>query len=230
MGWKKYYEMTSEKFQELYALGEKWGNLDVKKVEIYGDGEVYYGAGFYINTDVSLTEGPKIPNYQPAFFFGRSKTRVKAKVIIILDPGASAEVCAFIAYYKNGEYSGTEGGGTHFGVCYLAENTSTSTVADVHEIEFVQESDKVAVYSDGSKVGEVTFNTPLTSFALALSQSNVAGGYVGILITDVVAEYYDFFEDFLVSMSGMMSQMMGFMLMMMVVGLLIRAFTRREKE
>jgi len=220
MGWKTFYSVDESHFKGLYDRAEKWGDLIAYKLTI--GTEEHYGAGI---TDVSPTAWMFSPKIQHTI----GKTRITVKYYLWVSANVTGEVALGIVFYDNGNTVKDEQGYDLHGVSHTVETAPTENVAEPHELVIEQENNRIVYSVDGNKIGEAQLQGTLASFKLAVQIKSVSNGEIGIIITGVTAEYYDYIEDMINQMMTVMNIMMYVMIGVMVLGVVIRAFKPRKE-
>ena len=219
MGWKAFFRKT---FEEEWENNRNWGDLAPYKVSI-GDNE-YYGVG-YIGTISDWLLSPKIQHPQGV------RTRIRIKYIFWVDANATGSATIAIIFYKNSETSRDPEGYDIHGVSNTLTAPSSTNFAQ--EKEFVIEYDggnKIIISADGEKLGETTLELPLASFVVCMRTDQALDGNVGIIVYEVVAEYYDQWEDWINQIYGIMQWMIPVMFVIMLVVMVVSAFRSGKKE
>jgi hypothetical protein len=227
MGWKTFYKVDQSYFNTLYANAQLWGDLITYKLTWQGID--YYGAGYFSNTSVLYKFSPKINITWGSVFFQAPKIRITTKVAYIADANSSGSVDYGIVFYKDGDTAKDTAGNDFHGIKNNLSNTSTTLAADFKVVVYEVEGNTLKVYADGTQYGSYQLETPLTSFRLAISLQPTAG-WVGMIIYEVEAQYYDYMEDLMVNMMNMMNTMMWAFIALMVINMIISLFKRRGEK
>ena len=221
MGWKTFYSVSEDYFRDLYDKAEKWGDLNPYKLTVQG--EEHYGAGNVSNAPTSWILSPKIQHYI-------GKTKITVKYYLWVESGVTGKASIGIVFYKNDQTSVDESGYDVHGGTHTVTSAPSANTAEPHELVIEQENNKIVYYIDGNKLGEANLQAPLTSFKIALKVDEANNGNIGIVVTSVTAEYYDYIEDMLASMMNVMNIMMWVMMAVMIIALLVKAFKPKKKE
>ena len=218
MGWKEFFRKT---FRENVENAENWGDLVPIKLTI-GD-DIYYTVGCVSPEGWKFS--PKIQHPQGV------RTRIRIDYFFWADANTVGDATLGIVYYKDGDKSKDPDGNDFHGITHSMDVGCSENYWERHE--FIMEYDgynKIAWYVDGEKMGETTLELPLASFAVAVMVSNVTGNQLGILVHEVVAEYYDQWEDWVNQIYGMMQWMIPAMFIIMLVVMIVSVFRSGKKK
>ena len=128
-------------------------------------------------------------------------------------------------FYKDGDTAKDTAGNDFHGIKNNLSNTSTTLAADFKVVVYEIEGNTLKVYVDGTQYGSYQLETPLTSFRLAISLQPTTG-WVGMIIYEVEAQYYDYMEDLMTQMMSMMNTMMWIFIVVMVINMIISLFKK----
>lgn len=219
MGWKTLYSMTESNFRDLYSRGEKWGDLDPYRVVI--DGEEHYGAGVIAIEPVRFQMSPKIQHTY-------GKTRITIEYIFYCYSDAYGEADIGVVFYKNDETSKDSTGADFHGIGHVVSSEPGYNIATKHRLVVEQENGTIRLLSDDEEVGTWTLEQPLTSLKIAIDIPQASGSPydsgIGIIVTSVKVEYYDWMEDVVNQMTFAMNIMMWVMLVVGIISMVIKAF------
>jgi len=216
MGWKEYYKIDQSQFRDMYSNAQSWGELAPYKVTLQGTD--YYGQGVVSSNATAWKQSPKIQHY-PGY-----KTRIKIKYILWVDAGATGKADIGIVFYKNGDTSKDPQGNDVHGARHTVSVAPSVSTGELHEFVVEQDSGKIVWYVDGQKIDETTLEQPLQTFTIAIMIEDVSGGNIGIVVYEVVAEYYDWIEDLVSQMMNAMNIMVWVMMIVLMVTLVVKAF------
>jgi len=218
MGWKQYYRKT---FEQEYENVQNWGDLSPIKLTIGTD--VYYTVG-YTGAPAGWKFSPKIQHPQGV------KTRITVRYFFWVQQGAVGKASIGIVFYKNDETSKDPSGYDLHGASHSLSSAPSANFAEKHELVMEYDGGNKITYSvDGQKLGETTLELPLVNFKIAVATDQATNGDVGILIYEVVAEYYDQWEDWINQIYGIMQWMIPLMIVMMIVPMIVSALRPRKK-
>jgi len=130
-------------------------------------------------------------------------------------------------FYKNDVTSKDEAGHDVHGGTHTITSAPSVTTSEYHEFVIEQENNRIVWYIDGTKLGEAQLESPLSSFKIAVAVDEVSGGNIGIVVTGVAAQYYDYIEDLINNMVNIMNIMMWVMMAVMIISLMVKAFAGR---
>jgi hypothetical protein len=199
VGWKVFYKVSQEDFKRMYEQAQGWGDLTPYRVVV--DGAEYYGAGLVSSLDV----GQEAWGYSPKISHPVGvNTRITVKLIAYADAlepiGSYSHL--YIVFYVNAETAKDPEGYEAFGFRIALDNPYDYAIAGLLEFRVEQSNNKITLYVNNAKVGEAQLTGPLASFRLLVHNARyqVASGSAsldahGIIIYEVVAEYYDMWED-----------------------------------
>ena len=220
MGWKQFFHKT---FKENWDAGEPWGDLELYKITL--DGQDYYCAGHASLTPTDWLYSPKVQHPQGV------RTRITVRYIFWCSAGVTGKAGIGIIFFKDGDSCKDPDGYDIHGVSTIVLEPPAENLADTKE--FVVEYDgtnKITLYSDGSKVADVILEVPLVSFKVAIKIEEASGGGdIGILIYEVIGEYYDQWEDLINQIYGIMQWMIPLMLVMMIIPAIVGIFKGKKK-
>jgi len=219
MGWKQFYKISQENFKSMWERSEKWGDLIPVKATV--DSTVYYGAGLITAPPPGRYDHGFSPKIQhPAGF----NTRITVKLFFYSDANEPANSASnlHIVFYTDGDTAKDEQGYDAHGFSVLLRESPPSNIIVFYEFRVEQSGNKIVWYVDGEKIGEATLTGALQSFKLLITNfqytaysSGLQSGSHGIVIYEVVGEYYDQLEDIF----NMMTQIM-FIMMFIVIGIM----------
>jgi len=219
MGWKQYYYKT---FEEEYNNAQNWGDLTPFRLTIGTD--VYYAVG-YTGAPAGWKLSPKIQHPQGV------KTRITVRYIFWVEANATGKAGIGIVFYKDGDTAKDPDGNDLHGASHSLATAPSANFAEKRELVMEYDgSNKITYYVDGQKLNEATLELPLVNFSVAVATDEANNGDVGILIYEVIAEYYDQWEDWINQIYGIMQWMMPLMIVIMMVPMLVSAFRPREKK
>jgi len=237
VGWKQFYRITSSDFKSYYDRAQKWGGLEPYKVVI-GPAE-YYGVGLIRSPEEGQSIWALSPKTQHV---PGAQTRITVKLIFYADAGTPLGCVGniYIVFYTNGDTAKDPQGGDAFGVGLGLDTVPGYNVAVLHEFTVEQSNNKIVLYLDGQKLGETTLSGVLQSFALLVevvryrvaseAEPSVAQDAHGIVIYEVVGEYYDVWEDMFRTMAQMIHVAMFIAIGVMLLITVLRVFmSRRER-
>jgi len=219
MGWKQYFRKT---FEEEWSNGQFWGDLE--PIMLTAGPDVYYTVG-YVGAPAGWKLSPRIQHPQGV------RTRISIRYFFWVQQGAVGKASIGIVFYKNGETSKDPSGHELHGVSHSLSTAPSANFAEKHE--FVMEYDggnKITWYVDDTKIDEATLELPLANFKVAVETEEANNGEVGILIYEVVAEYYDQWEDWINQIYGIMQWMIPAMFVIMLVVMVVSAFRSGKKK
>jgi len=220
MGWKAYYKVDETYFKDLYEKAERWGNMDSYMFTVQG--EEHYGAGKVGTNPTTWIQSPKIQHYT-------GKTRIRIKYYLWANAGATGKASIGIVFYKNDESSKDELGYDLHGATHTISEAPSVNTGEPHEMVVEQENNRITWSVDGEKLGEATLEAPLTSFKLAVAIDEVSGDQIGIIITEVTAEYYDFIEDMVNQLMSVMNILVWVFLGVSIILMIVKAFKPTKK-
>ena len=219
MGWKQFFHKT---FKVNWDTGEPWGDLELYKITL--DGQDYYCVGRASSTPTDWLYSPKIQHPQGV------RTRITVRYIYWCGAGVTGKVAIGIVFYKDGDSCKNPEGYDIHGVSIAMLEPPAENIADTKEFAVEYDgTNKITLYSDGSKVGDVTLEVPLVSFKITIKIDEANGGDIGILIYEVIGEYYDQWEDWINQIYGIMQWMIPLMIVMMIVPMIVSALRTRKK-
>ena len=222
MGWKQYFRKT---FEEEWNNAQNWGDLAPYKVTV--GTEEYYAVG-YAGVPAGWKLSPKVQHPQGV------KTRITVRYIFWVNANATGSASIAIIFYKNEETSKDPNGYDIHGATHTLSTPPTSNFAEKHELVMEYDgANKITWKADGIKLGETTLELPLADFKVGVATEEASGGDVGILIYEVVAEYYDIWEDWINQIYGLMQWMIPLMIILMIVPMLVsivRSPRKKEEE
>lgn len=218
MGWKQYFKIGSAEFKKYYDENRSWGDLRPIRIvfpdrEVYGAGELFVDSPYLFSPKISHPIGVK--------------TRVTVRLYFVAKANAPVGSRSFIGvvFYKNGETAKSTTGYDFHGFSISVSRSPTTTAAEEHTLTVEQDNNRVVFKLAESSI-EAQFTDPLQSFALAVkTDSNT-----GIVIHEVVAEYYDQLEDMFNMMFNVMMIGMFAMMAVVFVSTFMRAFRGREER
>ena len=219
MGWKQFFKKT---FEDECVNGTFWGDLAPHTLNI--DSESYYTVG-WVGSPIGWLFSPKVQHPQGV------KTRIRIVYFFYADANTVGSASLGIVFYKDGDTAKDPDGHDLHGVSHSLDIGVANNFAERHE--FVMEYDgtnKIAWYVDGNKIDETTIELPLVSFKVAVAVNEAINGEIGILVHEVVGEYYDQWEDWINSIVGMMQWILPLMLVMMFVPMLVSVFRTEGKK
>jgi len=213
--------VTEDYFKELFNKSEKWGDLNPYKLTV--EGEEHFGSGYASSEPSNWLLSPKIQHYT-------GKTKITVKYYLWVEAGVTGKASIAIVFYKNEDTSKDESGYDVHGGTHIVSDPPNTNVAEPHEFVVEQENNKIIYYIDGVKLGEAVLQPPLTSFKLTIKieETNYVGN-IGIIITEVKAEYYDYMEDMINMILNVMNIMMWIMMAIMIIIIIIKAFRGKKK-
>ncbi len=237
MGWKQFYKISQSEFKKMYQGSQPWGTLAPWRVTIQG--VEYYGAGI-IASPGAYQEiyglSPKISH--PAGY----NTRITVKFIFYADANEPLESASsiYIVFYVNSDTAKDESGYDAHGVDVWLINIPSTNIAELHEFKVEQSGNKITWYGDGQKLGEATLSGTLQSFALyvvtyrylAMGRSIAEPAQQdahGIVIYEVIGEYYDKMEDIFNMITQVMMVMMFIMVGIMMARMIYRLIKPKSK-
>jgi hypothetical protein len=236
VGWKQFYRITSSEFKSYYDRAQKWGGLEPYKVVI-GPAE-YYGVGLI----KSPAEGQSVWALSPKIqHVSGAQTRITVKFIFYADAGTPLGCVGiiYIVFYTNGDTAKDPQGRDAFGVMLSLATVPGRNVAELHELTVEQSNNRIALYLDGNRLGETTLSGVLQSFALLVevaryrvasepsSAQDTAQDAHGIMIYEIIGEYYDVWEDMFRTMAQMIHVAMFIAIGVMLLITVFKAFTSR---
>ena len=222
MGWKTLYSVDESFFRDLYSRGEKWG--DLTPYNVYVDSEEHYGAGVITGEPVRFQESPRIQH-------AVGKTRITIDFVFFCSADAHGEARIGIVFFKDGESAKDPQGADWHGVAYIIDSAPGSDIADKHQMVVEQENGRVVIRVDGEKMMEFQLELPLSSFAVDIDIPEASGTLysgIGIVVTGVRAEYYDWMEDVVKQMTTMMYIMMWVTMIVTMISLVVKVFRGRR--
>jgi len=219
LGWKTFYSVSEDYFKDLYNRAEKWGDLNPYRLTVQG--VEHYGAGNVSNAPTGWFLSPKIQH-------SIGKTKITIKYYLWVEGGATGKASIGVVFYKNDETSKDEQGYDLHGGTHTVSQAPTESTAEPHELVIEQENNKIVYSIDGEKLGEAVLEAPLSSFKVAVKVDEANNGNVGIIVTSVTAQYYDYIEDMVSTMVSIMNIMMWVMMGVTFVVLIIKAFKPRK--
>jgi hypothetical protein len=240
VGWKQFFKITSDDFKTYYDQGKKWGDLDPIKITLSNN--VYYTVGLY----GMPAEGSEMSRYSPKIAQPQGyPTRITAKLIFFTEAGTpiSCEAVIYIVFYKNGDPAKSSTGAFGFGYVFPVKVEPSVNTGEFHEFKVETSGNKITLYLDGYKDGEVTLETPLQSFSflVVLKRYYVASestqepaepqqqdGFA-LAIYEITGEYYDQWEDLFNMMTQVMFIMMLIMMGVMLFTMIFRIFKPKKK-
>lgn len=219
MGWKTFYSVDESFFRDLYSRGEKWGDLSPEKVII--DSEEHYGAGVLAIEPIRFQSSPKIQH-------AIGKTRITIDFVFYCFSDSSGEADIGIVFYKDGDTAKDSQGADWHGYGFIMQSPPGSNYAEKHQMVIEQENGRITIYVDGDKIGEWQLEQPLASFAVSIDIPQASGtaydSGIGIVVTGVKAEYYDWMEDVVKQMTTMMYIMMWVTMIVTMISLVVKVF------
>jgi hypothetical protein len=174
------------------------------------DGAEYYGAGLVSSLDV----GQESSGFSPKISHPVGvDTRITIKLIAYADAlepiGSYSHL--YIVFYVNSETAKDPEGYDAFGFRIALDNPNDYAIAALLEFRVEQTSNKITLYVNDTKIVEAQLTGPLASFKLLirnaryqLTSESASSDAHGIVIYEVVAEYYDRWEDLFNTMTQVM--------------------------
>jgi len=217
VGWKEFYHKT---FEEEYNNAKNWGDLEPIRLTLPSN-EVYYTVG-YAGAPAGWKFSPKIQHPQGV------KTRIRVKYFFWVEANATGKASMGVVFFKDGDAARDPDGCDFHGVSHSINTAPSVSTAEKHE--FVMEydgSNKITYFDDGRKLDEATLELPLVSFKIAVTTNEANNGDVGILIYEVVAEYYDVWEDWVNQIYSVMQWMIPIMMVIMVVIMIVSVLKKK---
>lgn len=220
MGWKTFFHKT---FEQEFSENKNWG--DFAPLVLWVGDKTYYCVGFH-NAASDWKYSPKIGHPQGV------KTRIRIKYFVWISADSYGKTSIGIVYYKDGETAKDPQGYDIHGVAYEYDTPASENISEEKELVFEYDgANKITIYHNGEKFGEVTLEIPLTSFAIAIKVDEAYGNQdVGILIYEVSGEYYDQWEDIVNMIYGVMQWMMPLMIVLMIIPLIVSALRPSKKK
>jgi len=185
MSWTVFYKIDSSTFRDLYESGQTWGDIAIRKLTV--DSIEIYGAGVYGAEATYVQLSPKIEINYGALF---KKARITINAIALADVNSDGVVNLSLWAWKNSELTVAPGQYGIFGSTIPLSNQNpyklTKRVTMVIEID----GNTVHVTFDGSDLGTYTLDAIPVSFSVGVIIQKVTAGSVGIVVTEVIGEYY----------------------------------------
>ena len=227
MGWKVFYSASQDLFRDLYERAERWGELITYKATV--EGRDYYGAGLVTSPPpgtYAFLMGPKISH--PLGY----KTKIAIKFMFWAGAGtpAGASSSIYISFYTDDQTAKSSEGYDLFGASITIQTPPGENYVSFYKMVVEQENNRIAWYVDGTKLGEATLQGPLQSFRLAVKVVSPGSPAHGIIIYEVVGEYFDWLEDVFNMMFNMMFMMMFIMVAVMFIRMIVSAVRPKKKE
>lgn len=217
MGWKTFFTLTEEDARRMYYDQKYWGELYPIMISL-APGVVRYGVGRLYDAVPVFKLSPKISHPLGA----KSEIHVKLMFLVGADAPAGAGSTIGIVFYKDGETCKDPAGYDFHGASFTLKSPSTGWFVEYHTFKVVQENNVIKWYVDDTELGSARLEGPLASFALAVR----ADQYTGIAIYEVIAKYYDMWEDIMGQLLNAMMIAMFIMMGVMIVTMIVRAFRR----
>lgn len=224
MGWKVALHLDQAWFKEKYDKGEAWGDLSPFKVTLTDTAtQEIYGQGYMSGSPTGVLLSAKLQHY-PGM-----KTRVTLKYMVGFKAGATGEVSCGLVFYKDTESCKDGEGYDYHGVAHGLTEAQANDIAESYELVVEQENNVIKLYVEGTKLAEFQLEPPLNTFKVGGIISQVSGAEAFFVIYEVKLEYYDWMEDMALQMLNFMVTMIGFLLIMMVFGVMVKGM-RKAKE
>ena len=220
MGWKEFCRITSSDFQAMYNAGQAWGQLYPYRWTV--EGKDIYGAGLY-SRETRMGESPKIRiAYQ---VFGSKIARITVRYLIVADPNSSGDATIALIMKKDDEWSAPSMPAVGIGI----SNPSTSYVASTSTLVWEINEKTLRIYDEkGNKIWDFTLSDYAQSFTVFIRIAPSAG-WIGLVVYEVVGEYYDQMEDIMNQVMNMMNIMMWVMLAVVIISAIISMFRGRKR-
>ena len=185
MSWAVFYKIDNSTFKDLYIKGQKWGDLAIIKLTV--DSTEIYGAGVHGAEATYLQLSPKVEINYGALF---KKARITINALALADANSDGIVVLSFWTWKNDELTVAPGQYGIFVSTIPLSNQNPYTLT--RKVTMVVEIDgnTVHVTSNGSDLGTYTLDAIPTSFSVGVIIQKVTAGSVGIVITEVIGEYY----------------------------------------
>jgi len=185
MSWAVFYKIDSSTFKDLYTKGQTWGDLAIMKLTV--GGTEIYGAGVYGAEATPVRLSPKV-----GISYGAplKKARITINALALADANSDGVVALSLWAWKNDELTVAPGQYGIFVSTVPLSNQNPYTLT--RKVTMVVEIDgnTVHVTLDGSDLGTYTLDAVPTSFSVGVIIQSVTAGSVGIVITEVIGEYY----------------------------------------
>mgnify|MGYP000507011862 CR=1 FL=1 len=222
MGWKEFFHKT---FESEWNEGKNWGGLYPVILNI-GE-EQYYCVGYASSEPADWVFSPKIQIPQGV------KVRITIRYFFWVVANAYGTASIGIMFYKDGESAKDVEGHNVFGASHTPKQVPTSNLAEKHVLVMEYDgTNKITWYADDKKLGEAILELPLVSFVVGVAVKEASGGDVGILIYEVVGEYYDMWEDWVNQLYGIMQWIVPIMFVIMFIPMIVSILRspRKSKE
>jgi hypothetical protein len=215
-------------------LRQEWGDLSPYRVVI--NSAEYYGAGIVASPGV----GEGVKGFSPKITHPSGyNTRITVKVIAYADPQEPAYSAGelLIVFYTNGDTAKSPEGYDAHGFRIWLDNPTDSPFAQLIEFRVEQSGNRIALYVNGSKLDETYLQGTLASFSIlvqsvryAVASESTNTDAHGLIIYEVVGEYYDQWEDLFNTMTQIMFIMMFITLGVTLFTSVFKAFRRGAGE
>jgi hypothetical protein len=219
MGWKQFFKITSSDFAALYNAGQSWGQLFTYRWIV--DSQTVYGAGYYSNSEM-LGESPKIRiTYQA---FGSKLARITVKFLIVADPSSSGSVAIALFMKKDDEWAAS----AMPAISISFSNPTQNYTASLSQLTWVINEKTLTIYdANGNKLTDFTLEDYAQSFTVFVHVTP-SSGWIGLVVYEVVGEYYDQLEDLMNQIMSMMNVMMWVLLAVTIISAIIAVFRKRK--
>lgn len=215
MGWREFFRKT---FEREVRENRSWGEM--QPVKLVFDGEEHYTVGC-MSSAPATRFSPRIQHPQGV------RTRIVVRYFFFAQQGATGRGAIAVVFYKDGDTAKDPDGHDLHGAAHTLSAAPETNFAEPHEFVVECDGGRIRYGVDGRTLSEVALEQPLASFAIVAMVEEASGGDVGILIREVVAEYYDFWEDVMGMLVGAVQWMVPVMLVIMVVVLVVSVLRGR---
>jgi len=185
MSWTTFYKVDSSTFKDLYTKGQTWGDMAIRKLTV--DSSEIYGAGVYGAEATYLQMSPKIEiNYGAPL----KKARITINAVALADANSNGVVVLSLWTWKNDELTIAPGQYGIFVSTISLSNQNPYTLTKKVTMVIEIDENTVHVTSNGSDLGTYTLDAIPVSFSVGVIIQDVTAGSVGIVVTEVIGEYY----------------------------------------